>query len=497
MICVSIGRTRHKMVIAEHKHLAEHGAELVEFRLDWLSRMPDVGRLLAGRPTPCVLTCRRKQDRGRWRGDEEQRMTILRTGIVSGVEYVDLEDDIAGKVPRYGNTKRIISHHNFDETPADLEEIHERLAKLDPDIVKIVTMANSTEDMVRMLKLVASAKVPTVGFCMGELGQPSRVLCGKFGSPFTYATFSKDREMAPGQLSFAEMKNIYRYDKINAETQVFGVLGDPVAHSLSPVIHNAAFASAGLNCVYLPIRIFKRRLPESLQALDWLGIRGYSVTIPHKEGVLELAQTMDEEVKEIGAANTVFRTKNGRWHASNTDYEAALSSLMKGLKDRGDESPSLKGKKVLMLGAGGAARAIGWAVVKAGALLTITNRSVERAKELAVELECQFCLWEHRATGYADILINCTPVGMHPNVDETPFKEAWFREGMVVFDTVYTPENTLLLKEAKERGCHTISGLEMFTRQAAAQFERFTGQPAPLEDMVKALRRAISPVKQG
>ena len=496
MICVSIGRTRHKMVVAEHKHLAEHGAELVELRLDWLSRLPDVGRLLKDRPTPCVLTCRRKQDRGRWRGDEEQRMTILRQGIVSGVEYVDLEDDIAGNVPRYGDTKRIVSHHNFDETPDDLEEIHEKLTKLDPDIVKIVTMANSTEDMVRMLKLVKNAKVPTIGFCMGELGQPSRILCGKYGAPFSYATFSKDREMAPGQFSFAEMKKIYRYERINSETQVFGVLGDPVAHSLSPVIHNAAFAATGINAVYLPIRIFKRRLKESLDALDWLDIKGYSVTIPHKEGAMEKADEVDEAAKSIGAANTLFRADDGRWVAANTDFEAALDSLKNGLKAKGEETPSLTGKKVLLLGAGGAARAIGWAMVQAGALLTICNRSVERAKELASEFGCQFCLWEHRATGYADILINCTPVGMHPNVDDTPFKESWFREGMVVFDTVYTPENTLLLKQAKERGCHAISGLEMFVLQAAAQFERFTGKTPPVEEMKKALRRAISPIKQ-
>jgi 3-dehydroquinate dehydratase/shikimate dehydrogenase len=332
---------------------------------------------------------------------------------------------------------------------------------------------------------------------MGELGQPSRILCGKYGSPFTYATFSKDRELAPGQLSFLEMKNIYRYDAINAQTEVFAVLGDPVSHSLSPVIHNAAFAELGLNSVYIPIRIFKRRLLESLNALEWLGIKGYSVTIPHKEGVMEKAEILDEEVKEIGAANTLFREADGRWHAANTDYEAALSSLLKGITERGDESPSIRGKKVLLLGAGGAARAIGWAMVQAGALVTIANRSVDRAKELATELGCQFCMWEHRASGYADVLINCTPVGMHPNVDETPFKESWFREGMIVFDTVYTPETTLLLKQAKERGCHAVSGLEMFAQQAAAQFERFTGKTPPVDVMRKAIRRVISPIKQG
>ncbi len=206
MICVSIGRTRHKMVVLEHRALAERGAELVELRIDWLSHMPDLSRLLADRPTPCVVTCRRKSDRGRWRGSEDQRLALLRSAIVAGVEYVDLEDDVAGQIPRYGDTKRIVSHHNFDETPRNLEDIYKRICGFDPDIVKLVTMANAPSDIVRMLRLVADADLPTIGFCMGELGVASRLLCGKYGSPFTYATFSTERELGPGQLSFEEMR---------------------------------------------------------------------------------------------------------------------------------------------------------------------------------------------------------------------------------------------------------------------------------------------------
>ncbi|HAA50445.1 MAG TPA: shikimate dehydrogenase, partial [Planctomycetaceae bacterium] len=209
MICVSIGRTRHKMVLAEHRALAERGAELVELRLDWLSHVPDVNRLIADRPTPVVITCRRRADKGRWSGSEEQRQTALRSAIVGGAEYVDIEDDIAKSVPRYGETRRIVSHHNFDETPDDLEEIHERMCDLDPDIIKLVTMANKPEDSVRLLKLVSSSEIPTIGFCMGELGLTSRLLCGKYGSPFTYATFSSERTLAPGQLSFREMTETY------------------------------------------------------------------------------------------------------------------------------------------------------------------------------------------------------------------------------------------------------------------------------------------------
>ena len=495
MICVSIGRTRHKMMILEHRHLAEQGAELVELRLDWLSRQPDLGRLLNDRPTPIIATCRRTKDRGRWRANEDQRLALLRAAIVAGVEYVDLEEDIAARIPRYGKTKRIVSYHDFDETPADLEAIHARLAKLDPDIVKIVTMANSPADCVRMLRLVAAAKVPTTGFCMGELGQPSRILCGKYGAPFTYATFSRDREMAPGQLSFDEMQQIYRYDSINAATRVFGVLGDPIAHSLSPLIHNAAYQALGMNAVYLPLRVLRGTLPETLKTLEFLEFQGYSVTIPHKEAALQYAAACDPAAKEIGAANTLSRDANGRWQATNSDYDAALDSLRPALVSESEPAGRIRGKKVLMLGAGGVARAIGLGIVREGGLLTISNRTSDRARTLADELGCQSIQWENRGTVFSDVLINCTSMGMHPNVDETPFAANWLREGMVVFDTIYNPENTLLLKQARERDCRTVSGVEMFVRQAAVQFERFTGQPAPLEAMRGAMREGISPVK--
>lgn len=495
MICVSIGRTRHKMMLMEHRALAERGAELCELRVDWLSRMPDVSRLLRDRPTPVIFTCRRQSDRGRWRGTEEQRLSLLRTAIVSEVDYVDLEDDVAGNVPRFGKTKRIVSHHNFDETPADLQSIYERMTKLDPDIIKIVTMANSPSDPIRMLKLVESAAVPTVGFCMGELGLVSRLLCGKYGAPFSYATFSKDREMAPGQLSFEEMQDVYAYPQISSHTQVFGVVGDPLAHSLSPLIHNAAFRHDELDAVYVPIRIPRDQLAPTLKEYEWLDVRGYSVTIPHKEAAMQIASHFISPVRDIGAANTLYRDSRGQWCAMNTDCQAALQSIRVGLGAHPDDSEVLRGRKVLMLGAGGVARAIGFGLVECGAALAVTNRTHKRAMELAQSLGCQQIKWENRSSVLAEIIVNCTSVGMHPNVDETPFQMNWINEGTLVFDTVYNPENTLLLKQAREYGWKTVSGLEMFVRQAAAQYEQFTGQAAPLEHMRETLRRGISAVR--
>lgn len=497
MICVSLGRTRHKMMLAEHQALAERGAKLVELRLDWLSHPPDVARLLKDRPTPVVVTCRRPRDKGLWKYTDEQRLMVLRSAIVAGVEYVDLEEDIATTIPRYGKTQRIISYHNFDETPDDLEAVHARLSKLDADIVKVVTMANSPLDNVRMLKIVAGSKVPTVGFCMGEFGIPSRILTGRYGAPFTYATFHRERTMAPGQLAFEDMRDLYRYDAINSDTQIYGVLADPVSHSLSPLVHNAAFAAQKLNKVYLPFRVPQGMLATALKEFAWLDVQGYSVTLPHKEAALEITSQYDESVREIGAANTLYRDEKGTWRAANTDCDAALESLEAALVPEagtGSDRPQypLSGRKVLILGAGGVARAIGTGVIRRGGALMVTNRTRARADELAKELECLLVQWENRGAVFADVLVNCTSVGMHPNLDECPFAENWLRDGMVVFDTIYNPERTLLIKLARERGCKTITGIDMFARQAARQFELFTRRDAPVDIMRDTLRHAIS-----
>jgi len=476
------------MVLAEHQALAERGAELVELRLDWLGRTPEIAKLLQDRPTPVVMTCRRQVDGGRWRGSEDERLMVIRQAIVSGADYVDLELDIAAQVPRYGETKRIVSHHDFKETPANLEEIHKQLCEQDADIVKLVTMANSPMDNVRMLRLVATAEKPTVGFCMGEFGIISRVLCGKYGSPFSFATFSKERVLAPGQLSFDEMRDVYHYDEIDDETEVFAVLGDPIGHSRSPIIHNAAFRHEGINAVYLPIRVPADEFKKVLDSLAGIDLRGYSVTIPHKEAAMEYAAHCTDGVHEIGAANTLFRDPAGRWAAMNTDYDAAMATIREGLGEK-----SLNGLRVLMLGAGGVARAIGLGCMKANAALTLTNHKRPKGQMLAEELGCQYVTWENRGSVQCDAIINCTPIGMYPEMNASPYEMHWLRDGMFVFDTIYNPENTLLLKEAREHGCTTASGLDMFVRQAAAQFERFVNLPAPIELMRETVRRDINP----
>lgn len=493
MLCVSIGRGRHRHMIAEHRHLVEQGAKLIELRIDYLQSPVNVKRLLADRPGPVVISCRRERDGGKSTLSEHDRQLLLRTAISEGAEYVDIEEDIAASIPRFGATKRIVSLHNFRQTPADLEKIHARMAALDADVVKIATMANQPSDNLRMLRLVRDSEIPTVGICMGDLGMPTRILAGKFGAPFTFATFHQERALAPGQLSYQQMTETYRYDQIAADTRVFGVIADPVGHSLSPLIHNAALAHEGLDAVYVPFRVPKEHLDDFLaNAAEW-DLFGLSVTIPHKEAVLDKLTERDAWVDGIGAANTIVFDGAAR-RGYNTDCQAAMESLELVLSADGAEA-SLEGKTALVLGAGGAAKAIVYGLRQRGATVAIASRTLERAKELADRFDCRVVDWKSRHGVAPQVLVNCTPVGMHPNVDESPFDKHHLRPSMIVFDTVYNPESTLLVKYAREQSCRVVTGIEMFVRQAALQFKLFTLKEAPLEVMAETLRRAIGPVK--
>ncbi len=495
MICVSIGRSRHKHMLAEFAHLVEQGAELVELRLDYINSRVNIQRLVKDRPCETVITVRREQDGGKYTGSEETRLMMLREAIANGVEYIDLEDDVASKIPRFGKTKRIVSYHSFRNTPENLRELHAKLKALDADIVKIATMANQPHDNLRVLEMMQESDCPTIGMCMGDIGTPSRILGPKFGAPFTYATFHHERALAPGQLSYDQMVNVYRHNSIGPETAVYGVVADPVGHSLSPQIHNAAFGAVGIDAVYVPFRVPYDVLGQFMEDVTRLGIKGLSVTIPHKEAIAKFLTKVDPAVKGIGAVNTVL-FKDEEVLGYNTDYKAAMDCLenaLGGAVPPGTPSP-LQDKKVLVLGAGGVARAIMYGLQRRGAKATIAGRTRSRAQLLADTFGGKCVEWSARHT-VADILVNCTPVGMHPNVDESPFNKSNLKPTMIVFDTVYNPESTLLLKEAKSHGCRTVTGVEMFVRQAELQFQLFTGMAAPSALMRETLKRAIGPIK--
>ena len=495
MICVSVACGSHSRMIQEYQTLVEDKVQLVELRLDFLRRDPDLPRLLKEKKTQIIVTCRKPEDGGLWRDSEEKRQKVFRQAIIDGVEYVDLEEDTAKAIPRYGKTKRIISYHNLKETPDDLQAIWNRLAQCDPDVIKIAVMPKYIDDVFRVFELLKAngSKIPTIAISMSETGFMTRVLAPKFGSPWTYSTFSSKRVIAPGLPTYKALRDVYHFDAIDEDTEVFGVVGDPIGHSLSPVIHNKSFVEGGMNRVYLPFLIHPEDLSNFLDKAPSIGVRGLSVTIPHKVAVLGKLTRCDPAVEEIGACNTVILDNYDRF-GYNTDYAAAILSIEVAMGGKVNDVSPITGCSALVLGAGGAGKALAYGLQVRGARVTVTDNDSNRAIELARQLGCTEVDWKMRHGFKCSILANCTPVGMHPNVDETPFDKSAMKEGMVVFDAVYNPENTMLIKNARAKGCLPVTGIEMFVGQACLQFRLFTGKPGSATLMRNILRGAISAV---
>ncbi len=497
-VCAVVARTRHKMMQVELEQAAKK-AKLVEVRLDFLAKAVDFKRLQPFKKCAWVATIRRPADGGRWPGSEAERQTVLRQAVVSGCfEWIDLETDIADTIRRFGPVKRIVSYHNMVETPPDLDAIYEQMLKQDADVYKIAVLPRTAADLAAIVAIQKRATKPTLCFGMGDFGFPTRFTALKFGAPWIYALFNKDRELAPGMPAVADFRTTYPVKSIGPDTKFFALLGDPVGHSLSPVLHNHLFRRSKVDAVYVPVRVPNGHLKETVEALKSVPFSGYSVTIPHKEAAAGLAAEADPTVSQVGAANTLVNRSNG-FFAANTDFAAAIDSLRVHLDEKAEETNVAAREfgqlAALVLGAGGAARAIAFALHRAGTQVTVAARTPERAQKLAEEVGCKHVDWaaRHNVTP-CDVVVNCTPVGMHPNVDESPLHVSFLRPDLIVFDTVYNPEQTLLLRDAKSRGCGIVSGLEMFVRQAARQFELFTGLAPSLEQLRELTRKALSPL---
>lgn len=495
---------------------AELGADLVEFRIDrFTDDLLQLTTLIERCPLPSIVTCRPTWEGGHYDGDETQRITLLEqiANAVHPPTYLDIEliafqrsqrlrQVLARIVDHPGQVRRtctglILSSHDFGGRPADLyQRIEAMVAAPMSRVIKVAWTARSLRDNLEAFEIVDQRHKPTIALCMGEAGLASRVLAKKFGALLTFAALEADLGTAPGQPTLTALKELYRWDAINAQTTVYGVIGNPVGHSKSPAIHNAGFDAVDDNSVYLPLPIppeyehFKATVSAWLD-MPSLHFRGASVTLPHKEHLLRFVRESGGRIEplaeQIGAANTLVVRENGGLEAFNTDYAAALDAVCEGIDCARD---GLEGRRVAVIGAGGAARAVVAGFAHYGANVVVYNRTLENARRLADQFGkeagkvvpaglnklCDSC---------CQIYINCTPIGMHPDTNATPLgnqkpARGW-GPGTVVFDTIYNPVTTRLLREARTDGCMVISGLEMFVRQAAAQFTMWTGKKAPLE----------------
>jgi 3-dehydroquinate dehydratase/shikimate dehydrogenase len=507
-LTAAITVTDLEQALADSARAAERGADLVEFRIDQFTEDPPaVTELVQRSALPCIITCRPTWEGGAYDGDEQTRISVLEHAGLGARKpaYIDVElkawqasANLRQKVslvvddpdrPRQTDTGLILSSHDFETRPGDLlRKIKDMADTPICRVMKVAWRARSLRDNLEAFELTGQQVKPMIALCMGEAGLASRVLARKFGALLTFASIDDDGGTAPGQPTLAQIKGLYRWDLLNADTRVFGVIGYPVGHSMSPPVHNAGFDATGVNAVYLPMPIPPEYEHFKATVSSWLGtpelhFDGASVTIPHKANLLRFVAEQGGEVEplaeRIGAANTLAVRDDGSLYACNTDYAAALDAVCDGLSIGRD---GLKGRRVAVIGAGGASRAVVAGFCEYGAEVTVYNRTAERAEELAEQFGATAAPLDGLTASQAEVYINGTPIGMHPHVDATPLPtNEPLGPGVVVFDTIYNPVQTKLLRDAAAAGCVTIPGTEMFVRQGAAQFSLWTGKDAPLD----------------
>jgi 3-dehydroquinate dehydratase/shikimate dehydrogenase len=461
----------------------------VEFRLDYISKpaaaFPRLKRFLELHPyVLAVGTCRRAVNGGKFRGSLASQLEVLSKAAASGCQLIDLELQSAtaaksAQVQRLRQQAAIIlSFHDFRAT-RKLRETFDKMAAIPADFYKIVSTATTLYDNVLMMKFLEeqSARHSLVGLCMGEQGLISRVLGVRAGSIFTFAAVNPGEETAPGQVAARTLRDVYRIEQVDAATRVFGVAGDPVAHSLSPMVMNTAFRRENVNAVYLPLHA--KTLDDLLHCIRDIPLHGISITMPYKESILKHLDNFDAHTDKIGACNTVVRGPDGKLYGFNTDVAGVVRPL--------EQRISLSGAKILVIGAGGAARAAVFGLRERGADVFILNRSAPPAQKLARQARARLAKRPDLKKLAFDVIVNATPVGMGA-FRESPLKEDEINARFLL-DMVYVPAETRLVKLARARNVQIIPGLEMFVQQAARQFEIWTGKPAPLADMQYVVQR--------
>ncbi len=489
-VCIALGLPSVEKLLQQAEKEVAAGEHFLEFRLDYLPR-PEQGikalpAFLDKHPDVSLLvTCRRHQNHGKYNGVIDDQLRILDAAIDAGAHAVDVEIETAEKtVAKLEHIRAkahlIVSWHNYEGTPP-LEPVLRRMLRVLADAYKIVTTAKKPSDASKVLGLQkAHPKVPMILLAMGEVGFATRVLCNSQGSVYTYAAPNATEGTAPGQVSARVLRQLYRIDKLTKSAKVYGVVADPVRHSLSPHVHNRAFQARRLDAVYLPFLVKPTQLKDFLGFCEALPVQGFSVTIPHKQKIMRYLDVIDPLARRIGAVNTVWK-KAGKWRGTNTDAGAVTKPLSKRIK--------LNRSTVLVVGNGGAARGAAFALADAGAKVVITGRNADRVRAFAKLCGAEPLLREHINGKKFDALVHATPMGMFPHVNECFFDGDLPSD--VVFDMVYNPLETELIKRAKASGNEVIPGLEMFLAQAAQQFEIWTGESAPSSVMEKAALEAL------
>ena len=491
-LCIAVQGATPAELLARAEAAFKDSA-FIEFRLDFLAKpaaaLPELKTFLARRrDITSIATCRRKSFGGKFTGSLNSELDILLKAAQTGFHIVDLEVESAEQCTRpqlakfraalrAAGTSLLSSSHDFTRTrrPEGLNQTAQRIAAFEPAFVKVVTTARSLADNLAVLQMIEdqSLTAHVVGIAMGEEGLISRVLSPRAGAAFTFEASAEGAQTAPGQVSARTLLDVYRLEQIDQATRIFGVAGNPIAHSLSPLMHSTAFRRENVNAVMLPLKV--RSLDDLLTVVRDLPLDGVAITMPLKQEVLPHLANMDPLTARIGACNTLRTGADGKLYGFNTDVAGVVRPL--------ERRMNLQGARILVLGAGGAARAAVFGLVEQGAEVYIVNRTHQKAVALARKAKAHVLRQSLLAKTRFDAIVNTTPCGMAGIKQQLPVKESELNASLI-FDMVYTPLETPLLALAKARGLATIGGLEMFVQQGARQFEIWTGKPAPESEML-------------
>ncbi len=489
-ICIALGLPDLPTLLDHARREAEAGEVFLEFRLDFLDQPCTGAAAIRGfleQFPDCIIlaTCRRHQNHGKFNGSIEEQLSILDQAIDAGAHAVDVEIETAevaqDRLHHFrGRTQVIVSYHNFEATPP-MDTVVNRIMKVQADAYKIVTTARKPSDNVRVLSAAkALPKHKMIVLAMGELGFPTRVLSPVFGGVYTYAAPMFAAGTAAGQVSARSLRHMYHVEKLAKGAKIYGVIADPIRHSISPAVHNRAFQSRRVDAVYLPFLVAPAYLRDFFSLAAKLPLSGFSVTIPHKQKIIRYLDVVDPLAKRIGAVNTVWR-KAGKWRGTNTDAAGVTGPLSRILK--------LPKASVLIVGNGGAARGAACALFDAGSKVSLVGRNADRVRALAKVCGAEALSRDQVDQRHFDAVVHATPLGMFPHVNECFFNGNIPAE--VVFDMVYNPIETQLVQRAREQGKTVVPGLDMFIEQAVRQFEIWTGETAPRAAMLKAASEAL------
>eukprot|EP00262_Sarcandra_glabra_P020593 TRINITY_DN8273_c0_g3_i2.p1 TRINITY_DN8273_c0_g3~~TRINITY_DN8273_c0_g3_i2.p1 ORF type:complete len:542 (-),score=79.52 TRINITY_DN8273_c0_g3_i2:122-1669(-) len=501
IVCTTLaGDTTEELLVSMQK-AKEEGADLVELCTDSFSSSFDVTahveKIIKQRTLPLIVSYRSKASDGSIHENEKKEcFEVLGRALELSADFIDVGLEVASDfmgayINRRSNSKIIVSCHVSGKIPSkeELSQLVARMQSTGADIIKIVTNADFITDIAPIFHLLSHCQVPLIAYAMGDRGLISQFLCPKFGGFLVYGSMGDNS--IPGLPTLVSLRKVYKVKNLNADTKIFGLLANPVGHSKGPLLHNPAFRHAGYNGIYVPMRVDDMK--EFFRVYSCPDFAGFSVGIPHKEAAVGCCDEVHPLAQSIGAVNTIIRRpSDGKLVGYNTDCEASITSIEDALRVRmgANEEPShtspLNGRLFVLVGAGGAGRALAFGAKSRGARVVIFNRNYERAKSLADAVLGEARPYEEKDSFCPEkgmILANATSIGMQPNSDHTPVAKGVLGAYDLVFDAVYTPRKTRLLKEAEEAGAVVVSGVEMFIRQAIGQFILFTGGEAPEEFM--------------